>query len=115
MYDLSSDIDDGFDDTGFRFGERFERVDHAFEGHAVGNPRLGIDTAVFDKVDNAFEIFTIDPEKKQLSRIFQEGSRDFNPRSSWVAGVAGEQLLIHIAGASRVLFDPERALERMGQ
>jgi hypothetical protein len=64
---------------------------------------------------NAFEIFTIDPVQKQLIRIFQEGSRDFNPHSSWVVGVEGEQLLIHIAGASRVLFDPEKALERMGQ
>jgi murein DD-endopeptidase MepM/ murein hydrolase activator NlpD len=63
---------------------------------------------------SALEVFAIDPEKQQLFRVFQEGSRVFNPRSSWMTGVGEDQLLIHIAGIS-VLFDPERALVRMGQ
>jgi outer membrane protein assembly factor BamB len=61
------------------------------------------------------EIFVIDPEQRQLVRIFQAGSRMFNPLGTWANEVNGEQLLIQIAGNGRVLFNPEAALNRMGQ
>jgi len=59
------------------------------------------------------EVFVIDPDQEQLFRIFRGGSRNFNPRLSWAANVAGQQLLIQIADTGTVLLNPEAARERM--
>jgi len=63
----------------------------------------------------AVEVFAIDLEGKRLLRIFENGSRTFNPRAAWAIGVNGHKLLIQIGGVGSILFDPETAHEQMGQ
>jgi outer membrane protein assembly factor BamB len=59
------------------------------------------------------QVFEVDLQRPQLNRIFECGSRTFNPRTTWAVDVNGQFLLIHIAGAGSLLLDPNAALERM--
>jgi hypothetical protein len=62
----------------------------------------------------AVEVFEIDFEGEQLLRIFESGSRTFNPRTTWAAKVNNQKLMIHIGGVGSILLDPQAAQERMG-
>ena len=61
------------------------------------------------------EIYAVDPVHEQLFRVFQEGSRSFNPRDSWFETVSGEQLLMNLSDTGMVLLNLEGAMDRMGQ
>lgn len=63
----------------------------------------------------AVELFALDFQHKQLLRIFEGGSRAFNPRATWAMSVNDQKLMIRIGGGGSVLFDPSAALMRMGQ
>ena len=62
---------------------------------------------------NAVEIFAIDSEQEILTRIFEGGSRAFNPRTTWVSTVNDQGFLIHLGGTGSLYFDPEVASKRM--
>jgi murein DD-endopeptidase MepM/ murein hydrolase activator NlpD len=61
------------------------------------------------------EVFALDLQDNQLLRIFEGGSRTFNPRATWAVAVNDRELMINIGGGGSVLLDPQAALERMGQ
>ncbi len=63
----------------------------------------------------ALEIFSVDFDQEKLMRIFEGGSRAFNPRTTWVAPVSDPGLLIFLGGTGSLYFDPEAALERMNR
>lgn len=63
----------------------------------------------------AIEIFAVDPQQEKLTRIFEGGSRAFNPRTSWISTASDQGLLIHLGGIGSVYFDTEAARERMSQ
>jgi hypothetical protein len=96
-----------------------------FSVQLAGDPQLfELDGSIYLLTEPSFsargtyktvEVFVIDPDQEQLFRIFQGGSRNFNPRLSWATDVAGQHLLIHIADTGIVLINPEAARERMGQ
>ena len=90
-----------------------------------GNPQLfELDADIYLVTQPSFsgrgayrtmQVFRLDLEKEQLSRIFVSGSRTFNPRTTWAEDLDGQKLLIQIAGVGTILFDPEVASTRMGQ
>jgi hypothetical protein len=59
------------------------------------------------------QVFTVDMGREQLIRIFEAGSRTFNPRATWAVGLNTHKLLIQVSGAGFVLFDPQAARARM--
>ncbi len=63
----------------------------------------------------AVEVFVVDLEGRRLLRIFESGSREFNPRATWATGVSGQKLLIQIGAVGGILFDPEAAKDRIEQ
>jgi hypothetical protein len=63
----------------------------------------------------SLQIFLVDSENGQLSRIFEGGSRAYNPRYTWISAVNQQKLWIQIGGIGELLFDPQSAKTRMGQ
>jgi hypothetical protein len=63
----------------------------------------------------AIEIFSVDPEKEILTRIFEGGSRAFNPRTTWVSPVNDQGLLIHMDGTGSIYLNPIASLAQMGK
>ncbi|MBT3389039.1 MAG: peptidoglycan DD-metalloendopeptidase family protein [Chloroflexi bacterium] len=62
---------------------------------------------------NEISVFWIDPNNGEMLRIFQSGSRNNNPLTTWAIPIRDRQLLIHIEGAGMLLFDPQAARQRM--
>lgn len=63
----------------------------------------------------SLQIFLVDSENGQLSRIFEGGSRAFDPRHTWINAVNQQKLWIQIGDNGGLLFDPQSAQTRMGQ
>ena len=63
----------------------------------------------------SLQIFLVDSENGQLSRIFEGGSRAFDPRLTWINAVNQQKLWIQIGDNGGLLFDPQSAQTRMGQ
>jgi hypothetical protein len=63
----------------------------------------------------SLQIFLVDSENGQLSRIFEGGSRTFDPRHAWINAVNQQKLWIQIGDIGGLLFDPQSAQTRMGQ
>jgi murein DD-endopeptidase MepM/ murein hydrolase activator NlpD len=61
------------------------------------------------------QIFLVDSQNGQLLRIFEGGSRAFNPRYTWISAVNQDRLWIQIGDIGGLLFDPQSAQTRMGQ
>jgi hypothetical protein len=61
----------------------------------------------------AIEIFMVDLDQERLLRIFESGSRNFNPRTTWISDLNNQNLIIQLGAVGMALFDPQAAMERM--
>jgi hypothetical protein len=61
------------------------------------------------------QIFLVDSENGQLSKIFDGGGRAFDLRYTWISIVNQQKFWIQIGDIGGLLFDPQSAQTRMAQ
>ena len=108
-----------FSSAGQLTGEFSYKADAAGAPHlfvSAGQPYVLFDPSYSTRGSYAtVSIYAVDLEQGALARVFEEGSRNYNPRATWMFVTDQQGVMLQIGGGGMLRFDPQAARARMGQ